>query len=594
MLRGAGGDFKVKTGFRFYPGSEDQAIDPLIASVEGIDRTPAFRGLAIAVFEDLQLAEFGNRLPFLTFEIWADEEPTSVGAILQDASDGAVVCDAPATVRGFAAYGGNRRVALAPLVEHLAVPLFDDGTSLRSPDAVAQIVEEIALGCSAHGTVSPKRERAQTAAVDLPRSLSLSYYDPARDYQTGQMRAVAESNVGIEHVDELPAAIDAGQAKALAEGHIARRWAKRDRLVLRLPPPQLSLEPGAFLSVDGSVWQADKVTAEDMVVRVELTPLLETVAFAPADPGTHLPAPDEIASPTALAVLDLPDIGFGKLGVPVIAVAACQPSAGWRPVPIELTVAGETRTIASARSEATVGTTLTVLGSGPSVIFDLLNSVEVELADPNHWLEARDDEALANGANLAALGSEIIQFGGAAPLGRFRLSRLLRGRRGTEWAIDAHALSEPFVLLDSSALQLVELPLEAVGSAIQVKARGLADDEAAWTQVVVQGEGLRPPSPVHLRASRIGDELWVSWVRRSRSSWAWIDGIDAPLGESVERYRVRVEGSAGTLTIETAMRTIVLGSEQLSAVGAGPANLSVVQVGDFAESRPTTIVINQE
>jgi hypothetical protein len=67
LLRGAAGDFKVKTGFRFYPGSEDQPIDPLIGSVEGIDSAPAYRGLALAVFEDLQLAEYGIRIPFLTF-----------------------------------------------------------------------------------------------------------------------------------------------------------------------------------------------------------------------------------------------------------------------------------------------------------------------------------------------------------------------------------------------------------------------------------------------------------------------------------------------------------------------------------------------
>src|SRR5688572_7607222 len=29
LLRGAGGDFKVSTGFRFHPGSEDQQVDPL-------------------------------------------------------------------------------------------------------------------------------------------------------------------------------------------------------------------------------------------------------------------------------------------------------------------------------------------------------------------------------------------------------------------------------------------------------------------------------------------------------------------------------------------------------------------------------------
>ncbi|MFN3676574.1 MAG: hypothetical protein ACK4TC_11380 [Sphingomonas pseudosanguinis] len=33
LLRGAAGDFKVATGFRLHPGTEDQAVDPLIASV---------------------------------------------------------------------------------------------------------------------------------------------------------------------------------------------------------------------------------------------------------------------------------------------------------------------------------------------------------------------------------------------------------------------------------------------------------------------------------------------------------------------------------------------------------------------------------
>ena len=67
LLRGESGDFKVSTEFRFYDGRESQGVDPLIASLEGPDETPAYRGLALAVFENLELAEYGNRIPFLTF-----------------------------------------------------------------------------------------------------------------------------------------------------------------------------------------------------------------------------------------------------------------------------------------------------------------------------------------------------------------------------------------------------------------------------------------------------------------------------------------------------------------------------------------------
>ncbi|MBM3929298.1 MAG: hypothetical protein FJ335_12715, partial [Sphingomonadales bacterium] len=67
LLRGSAGDFKTATQFRLHTGDAAQAVDPLIASAQGVGRTPAFRGLAYAVFEDLALADFGNRIPSLTF-----------------------------------------------------------------------------------------------------------------------------------------------------------------------------------------------------------------------------------------------------------------------------------------------------------------------------------------------------------------------------------------------------------------------------------------------------------------------------------------------------------------------------------------------
>src|SRR5262249_14966419 len=54
---------------RFYPGDEAQGFDPLIEEIEGSGNTPAYRGLAYIVFEDMQLATFGNRIPQLQFEV---------------------------------------------------------------------------------------------------------------------------------------------------------------------------------------------------------------------------------------------------------------------------------------------------------------------------------------------------------------------------------------------------------------------------------------------------------------------------------------------------------------------------------------------
>jgi hypothetical protein len=73
---------------RVYPGSESQLPDAKIAAVEGADQTPAYRGTAYVVFEDLALAEYGNRVPQFTFEViraaqgkLADQVPPFAGAI---------------------------------------------------------------------------------------------------------------------------------------------------------------------------------------------------------------------------------------------------------------------------------------------------------------------------------------------------------------------------------------------------------------------------------------------------------------------------------------------------------------------------------
>lgn len=54
---------------RFYPGSDSQEPDFLIEEKEGAGRAPAFRHTCYLVFDNLQLADWGNRIPQVTAEI---------------------------------------------------------------------------------------------------------------------------------------------------------------------------------------------------------------------------------------------------------------------------------------------------------------------------------------------------------------------------------------------------------------------------------------------------------------------------------------------------------------------------------------------
>ncbi len=69
--------------YRFHKGTETQEPDSLIEAKEGSSNAPAYRGVCYIVFERMPLAEFGNRIPQLNFEIFRqlDEFETEINAI---------------------------------------------------------------------------------------------------------------------------------------------------------------------------------------------------------------------------------------------------------------------------------------------------------------------------------------------------------------------------------------------------------------------------------------------------------------------------------------------------------------------------------
>jgi hypothetical protein len=591
LLRGAAGDFKVSCEFRFYDGGEGQPVDPLIASVEGIDTTPAYRGLALAVFENLELAEYGNRIPFLTFEVIADADAPTVGDILADASARRIDCESAVPLTGYAALGRSIAAAVEPLIEHFGVPLFDDGEILRSPDTAAPLaVGESDFGNSADDRIAVRIEREQLAARTLPTALSLTYYDQQRDYQSGLVRTSVADLDGNEEQDELPAVLGATDARALVEDSLARRWAERDKLILRLPPRFMGLEPGSVLEIDlaPSLWEVRRCTIEAMVALAELRPAWRIAPEIAAESGRASSEPDIVAGPVALALIDAPlPIGEPASG-PTLYLAASTPTAGWKAPMVEISASGFAVSARASRRKAVLGQAISALGGGQPYLLDNVGSLEVQLIDEDQWLTSCTDDALVGGANLALLGSELIQFGVADPIGpgQFRLSRLLRGRLGTEWAMAAHSADDPFVLVEAAALQPIALPSWTRDSSVTVAEIGGSGVSAT---TMVGGESLRPLSPVDLSATFAGGALSASWTRRSRDGFAWVDDVDAPLGEPFEQYAVSLVGPAGTIERETQTPALALSAAELVTAGGGPATLTVRQIGGWAASRPAQI-----
>jgi hypothetical protein len=167
------------------------------------------------------------------------------------------------------------------------------------------------------------------------------------------------------------------------------------------------------------------------------------------------------------------------------------------------------------------------------------------------------EAAMRDGANVAVVGNEIIQFANATPLGAgvYRLDTLLRGRLGTEHACAGHVHGERFVLLDGAVEALTTTPTQlGVSWPLRAVTLGASLDVGTEQTHVVQAESLKPYSPVHLAARRMaGSTIRLQWVRRARIDGAWRSGVDIPLMEQREEYDVRIMSGS---TVKRQWRTI--------------------------------------
>ncbi len=68
---------------RVHRGSEAQLPDPLIEAIEGNGNAPSCRGLAYLVFEELPLADYGNRIPQISAEVFRRVGKPHVADLIQ-------------------------------------------------------------------------------------------------------------------------------------------------------------------------------------------------------------------------------------------------------------------------------------------------------------------------------------------------------------------------------------------------------------------------------------------------------------------------------------------------------------------------------
>ena len=598
LLRGADGRFTSDVRMRLHRGGEDQAVDPLIAAAEGIAACPAYRGIAYAVLEDFDLAPFGNRIPSLTFETVADDGAVRLIDIARDALGTAVAGVEGPVFDGWVLSATSRGATLAGL-QHLGAEIYAHpvtGWYMAGGDALTATLGEAAVTAKGEG------ERIHHPAADArPAAVVMAAFEPARDFQSVLQSAEVAGGAGAVQRLDLPAAMGADGLRGLALS-LADRVG--DVEVVRERPTgfgALAIPPGSRVALlDGAtaLLRERRIEGDHLMLQLEADAPLHWRGGVAADGGRHVASPDYGPVATTAAVFDLPRAdGTEMSGGLVLAASGTGP--GWRGAAVELTpVAGGVPVALPAVTEPALIGVVTVVDAVPqSVQRDTTGSITVALVRPDYTLANASDVDVLAGANLAVVGDEVLQFGVAEPLGagRWRLSRLLRGRLGTEDAMAALAPGADFALIDDT---LVPIPQAAgmvpVAAGGQLTLGGVGDAAEVMVPIRHVGRALRPLSPAHARWQwRDDGALMLGWTRRSSGGFVWLDGIDAPQDDDGEHYRVEVSSGGVRIVVIRNAPEWVLDAAEVAAMRAAGSTLSIeiYHIGQRADSLPLTLTL---
>ncbi|MDP5309112.1 phage tail tube protein [Paracoccus sp. 2205BS29-5] len=301
------------------------------------------------------------------------------------------------------------------------------------------------------------------------------------------------------------------------------------------------------------------------------------------------PRPASLASPVVfgtpeVVMLDLPQISEDQPAHRPLIAAHASPWPGEIAVFRSPSIDGFSL-LTTFGSRARIGTLAFDVFPGPTSRFDLGNALVVDLLSGT--LESVTDVALFGGANALAVESaagqwEIVQAGAGeliAP-GRYRLTRLLRGQRGTEHAMgNPAAAGARVVVLDTT---LAPLPIAEADLGLPWNwrvgpaARAVTDDSYAALGFTPTGRGLVPFAPVHVeqpwRMARNPGDLTIRWTRRSRAlvADAW-EQVEVPLAEDLESYDVQIlDGTTVKRTLTSSTTAVLYTAAQQSADWGAP------------------------
>jgi hypothetical protein len=432
----------------------------------------------------------------------------------------------------------------------------------------AVTIPETDIGAYEYGTEPVHLlEQTRMQETELPRTVSVNYLNIDADYQQNTQydrRLTGDAN--IETTLTLPLALSDDEAAQIAAVNLYAAWSNRNRVKFKTGIEYTKYEPTDIVTVEkGNTAHTLRIVKKDEGGNglIEWEAVSEDSAAYSQDitGAAALSMPTQtIQMPvyTRLEMLDVPllrDVDDD----PGCYYAACGLRTGWQGMVLYRSVddGASWTEINALTGESPIGNTSNALGNyygGHTV--DELNSVTVYLANSDLTLSGTTLTNLLSGTNACLIGDEVCAFRDATlnPDGSYTISGLLRGLRGTEWAMSTHAAGDRFVLfgltttrrlsLDSSEIDLAR---DYAGVSFNTTLAQTAKQEFTNT-----GVGLMPYAPVHVgRGIEPDGDIVLQWVRRARTGGEWRDYVDASQPEATLEYEIDFLTDDGVTLIRT-------------------------------------------
>lgn len=429
--------------------------------------------------------------------------------------------------------------------------------------------------------------------TELPQKITVTYMNQANQYQANTQIIQRQVTDSINQVNySWPLVISDQDAANMCQRLVYSAWIARTTYQFTLPPKYAYLEATDVCTITldnvdhnvrilncnvyGNGKQEVNAIAEDISVYDQYV----QPGNGPTSQQLPLVIPD-----IQLDLLDLPAFPGDAITDDFLTYAAVALGHNWRgTVVYRSDDGGETggnifNIITSIGTQASIGIVTGTIPAAASHTWDYGTVVEVTMT--NGTLSSITELGVLNGGNAFAAGGEVIQFQNAELVDTnvYHLTKLLRGRLGTEDFIATHIANEDFVLLDSTVVRL-PMAYNLIQSNRFYKAVPLGGtldntDEQEFNYTARQ---LMPFSPVLIFGTRnVGLDLTINWTRRTRIGGELRDGVDVPLSEASEAYQVDIyNGMTVVRTISSIIETcIYTAAQQIADFGSTQSSVTI-------------------